>query len=205
MLKLVNEFNIVGGNTVRKAPYYEIFQDKLLESRINLIDEEIKEVLEATTPEDKLKELCDVLVVTYGLLGFAGVESQDGIKPREPSSLINSFRDLKSSVVLSLFKNLVDSCENIIYIAKKEIEELNVDVDSAFKEVCDSNMSKFVLLKDEDIAIQSCIKIAHEGRYKSPNYRTSPGRHYWVIYDRDTNKILKSCMYRKANMKQFFK
>lgn len=204
MLKLVNEFNKVGGNPVRKVPYYDIFQDKLLKSRINLIDEEIKEVLEATTKEDKLKELCDVLVVCYGLLGFAGiVESKDGIKPREPASLLTSFRDLVSAANQTLFKNFIIACENIIYIAKYEIEQLNVDVDAAFAEVCKSNMSKFVPLRDEHVAVRSCVKIAHEGRYTNPGYRTSPGRDYWVIYDRDTNKILKSSEYKKADMKQF--
>lgn len=203
MYKLVNEFNKVGGNPVRDEPYLEVFHDKLLESRINLIDEEIKEVLEAESKEDKLKELCDVLVVTYGLLGFVGIKSNDGIKPREPTSLCNSFRDLKSSLILKLFNNMVIACENIIYIAKTEIEEMNVDANAAFKEVCASNMSKFVLLKDEDVAIKSCVKIASEGRYKSPNYKTSPCKEYWVIYDRATDKILKSCDYKKANMKQF--
>ena len=93
---------------------------------------------------------------------------------------------------------MVTACENIIYIAKKEIREMGVDADAAFKEVCESNMSKFIPLKDEHIAIMSCTQIAHAGRYKSPHYKTSPGRDYWVIYDRNTNnKSLYWVLFRK--------
>lgn len=146
---LVNEFNRTAGNPVRdNIVDDDVFDTEphMIQSRLALIQEEVKEVVEAIEDKnlnDVAKELGDVLVVTYGMLGYLGINA-----------------------------NRLMEC------------------------IMKSNMSKFVPIDNECVAVESCSKIQSEGRYDTPTYKKSDCGKYWIIYNKSTDKILKSIEYK---------
>ena len=119
--------------------------------------------------------------------------------------LINA--DTKSLVD---FKNNKD-LENVIdYIVKLLISTYKIGIflgillDTSYKIVHDSNMSKLCKSKEESIETVEWYKI-NETRYDSPNYRKSDNGDYWVVYNESSGKILKSINYTKTNFEVLLK
>jgi predicted HAD superfamily Cof-like phosphohydrolase len=77
------------------------------------------------------------------------------------------------------------------------------DLDYTFDLVHKSNMSK--LAETESIA-QQTVKwyLENETRYDSPDYRISPDLKYWVIYNKNTGKALKSINYQPVDLSILF-
>ncbi len=73
------------------------------------------------------------------------------------------------------------------------------DLNHTFNLVHESNMSK--LAEDEETA-QKTVEwyLENEKRYDSPSYRLSPDRKYWVIFNKNTGKALKSIKYHPVNL-----
>lgn len=113
--------------------------------------------------------------------------------------LINA--DTKSLVEFKNNNNL----ENVInYIVKLLISTykmgifLGILLDTSYKIVHDSNMSKLCKSEEESIETVKWYK-ENESRYDTPNYRKSDKGDYWVVYNESSGKILKSINYTKAN------
>lgn len=74
----------------------------------------------------------------------------------------------------------------------------DIDLDAAFTIVHNSNMSK--LCDTEELAKKTVqYYIDTEPRYDSPSYRKSDLGNYYVIFNKNTGKILKSIKYNPAN------
>ena len=64
-------------------------------------------------------------------------------------------------------------------------------------------MSK--LCKNEDEAQKTVEWYKNnDDRYKTPEYRLSDDKKYWVVFNKDSGKILKSINYTPADFKQLF-
>ena len=91
---------------------------------------------------------------------------------------------------------------NIVLNVYKISELLNININYFFNIVHNSNMSKICVSEDE---ANKTIKWYrnNEHRYKNPSYRETSynGLKYYIIYDKDTGKILKSINYEKVIFK----
>jgi predicted HAD superfamily Cof-like phosphohydrolase len=70
-----------------------------------------------------------------------------------------------------------------------------VSIDRCFEEVHRSNMTKLCKSEEEAIAtVDSYKKLLEEGKsaYKQPEFRLDSENGYWIVYDAETSKILKS-------------
>jgi predicted HAD superfamily Cof-like phosphohydrolase len=73
---------------------------------------------------------------------------------------------------------------------------LGVNLDEAFDIVHSSNMSK--VCSDEELAKETVAwYLSNDERYKTPDYRES--EYGWVVFNKDTGKILKSIKYTPAD------
>jgi len=74
----------------------------------------------------------------------------------------------------------------------------DIDLDAAFTIVHNSNMSK--LCATEELAKKTIqYYMDNEPRYDSPSYRKSDLGNYYVIFNKNTGKILKSIKYNPAS------
>ena len=74
----------------------------------------------------------------------------------------------------------------------------NIDVDDDFRLIHESNMSK--LCRTKDSALQTVQKYEKDYKngnspYDSPAYKLSDNGEYYVVYNKSTNKVLKSINY----------
>lgn len=76
------------------------------------------------------------------------------------------------------------------------------NLNHTFDLVHQSNMSK--LAEDEQTA-QKTVEwyLENEKRYDSPSYRLSPDHKYWVIFNKNTGKALKSIKYHPVDLSGF--
>ena len=80
---------------------------------------------------------------------------------------------------------------------------LGIDLDVSFDIVHKSNMSKLCINEQEAEDTVNNYKL-NDKRYNSPEYRKSDNNKYWVVFNRDTGKILKSINYTPANFSELF-
>ena len=82
----------------------------------------------------------------------------------------------------------------------KNLNSLGINLDQSFDIVHKSNMSK--LCRDKYDAMITVDKYKRtDKRYKTPDCRLSDNKKGWVIFNRDTGKILKSYKYTPADFK----
>jgi predicted HAD superfamily Cof-like phosphohydrolase len=97
----------------------------------------------------------------------------------------------------------VDALTDILYVVYGMGYSLNINLDKAFNNVHESNMSKICLT--EEIAKETVEWYKNnQTRYTTPTYRMNNSRNY-VVYDEKTRKVLKSIHYTPANLKEFNK
>jgi len=113
-------------------------------------------------------------------------------------SLINEEVDeLKDAISKKDLNETIDALTDILYVVYGAYTAFGVDADKAFDLVHKSNMSK--LCKTEEEAIKTVESYKNDSRYDSPSYRLSPDGSYYVVYNKSTNKILKSIEYNAVN------
>lgn len=148
----------------------------------------------------KIKLSDDILAIKSGLARMIIIMTNENIQLEE---LLESY-----SVELFMLNNSFDA-KNI----KDVLNQLVViehymyafaylfgfDLNKSFDLVHQSNMSK--LAEDEETA-QKTVEwyLENEKRYDSPSYRLSPDRKYWVIFNKNTGKALKSIKYHPVNL-----
>lgn len=95
----------------------------------------------------------------------------------------------------------VDAIADLLYVIYGMAASFDIDADKAFNIVHRSNMSKFCTTKNEAINTVKWYKEEYiSGRlsYDSPTYKQV--NDYWVVYNQNTGKILKSIFYTPANL-----
>lgn len=97
------------------------------------------------------------------------------------------------------FVEIVDALADILYVAYGAGDSFGVDLDKAFAEVHNSNMSK--LCPDEETAKRT-VQWYKENKldvYDSPEYRQSEDGKYWIVFNKSSGKILKSIEYKAVD------
>lgn len=221
----VKTFNSVFGVTMYDSPNYTVFDTdpKLAKLRLDLINEEAKEMNEAVKNHD-LVELVDawsdILYVVYGAASCFGVDLDLYIDP-EQTRVVE-----KENVDQNIFKNhdkithdinnlvkyinsasqeknldkYIGGLTQLVHCIYKTSFDFNIDINKAFSIVHDSNMTK--ACTDEQRAIDTVKDYKdNDPRYDSPSYKKSTDGKYWVVWNENTNKVLKSLDYTPANLK----
>ena len=117
-------------------------------------------------------------------------------------ALINEeLKELGDAIKQKDMVEVADALCDILYVTYGAGHAFGLNLDTMFKEVQRSNMSK-LCEKEEDAQI-SVEKYIAEGRYKDPKYKKCKDNDYFIVYDDATGKILKNHKYSPANLKQF--
>ena len=224
----VGEFHEVFGHPLRTEPQTNIMNDdpNIIKFRVSLINEEINEMKEAYEKDDFIEvvdAIADTLYVVYGAFHVIGVNCDMHLdqtlvslySPRTTSVPIENWKQLiendmrKLEMDLGLLKlaeftksfdEFVKKLFNIVYNCYTISRSLQIDIDKCFAEVHRSNMTKVCTVEERaKDSVQWYVE--NEPRYKSPSYRKSVNPKYWVIFDADTSKILKSRLFELPNLK----
>lgn len=176
--------------------------------------------------------LCDTLYVIYGAFHCLGLNPDNLIKPvstyKSNVTRIELFNNQTTpyanmmATSMGIYKMILMGCVNEIKLARDTENydlfvdslcrlistvywvgnQLDFDLNTIFEEVQQSNMSKVCLTEEEAQQSVEWYK-QNETRYKNPSYRKSDDPKYWVVFDAETSKILKSINFKLPNIKQF--
>jgi predicted HAD superfamily Cof-like phosphohydrolase len=103
---------------------------------------------------------------------------------------------LKTNTNESNFDAMANDLCNLLYFVNKLGCDIGINLDEAFNIVHSSNMSK--ACPNETLAKETVVwYLANDDRYKTPSYRES--EYGWVVFNKDTGKILKSIKYIPAD------
>ncbi len=124
------------------------------------------------------------------------------------SSLVKELKDITSKIINPLNDILLDDIiikynlclDKIIFYVIELADKLGFDIYKMFELVHKSNMSKVcVNFETADLSVKHYKSV--EKRYSSPDFKEIiyNGKKYWIIYDNETKKILKSIKYKPVN------
>jgi len=222
-LEQVREFHTVFEHPISDEPYITVFdeQPKLVQLRYDLLYEEIKEFVDAYENHnivEMVDALCDILYVSYGAALVFGLDipqtgaslEYDGFNPyiliQHRDYYFNCIRDFSN--YLKLYKIAVSEKDiNKIKNALTDINfmchllsfTLNINIDKAFDLVHKSNMTKACKNGQEAGETVNYIRDT-QPQYKEPRYKQSKCGKYWIVYNAENNKILKSKYYTPVNL-----
>jgi len=197
----------------------KIFKDNtLMEFRLSLINEEIKELTQAVKDHDDIEILDACADIMYVILGFCvvlGIELYDVARAdaylmhgcdnmtctceKHDMEIIGSidkyYNELVVSVSESDIENVKCKFKNILYSVYRFSLKLNTDLDDVFNDVHESNMSK--LCRNEDVAIKTVKFYDSDDRYDA-EYKSFED--YFIVFDKNSGKILKSIEYHPVKI-----
>lgn len=225
----VGIFHKVFGHPVNTELQHNIFDNKdVVKFRLALIEEEINELSDACKTKNLIEAvdaLADIMFVCFGMCNVFGINADTHMKYGEiqkntPKVEENIFENTEKCEDIAKFLSnfnrymncLVEKCNEknisevtskiflIIGLCYKMAKLFGVDIEKCFSEVFRSNMTKVCSSEDEAKETVEWYK-QNQKRYNDPSYRKSNCGKYWVIYDRETTKILKSIKYEEPNLK----
>ena len=229
--ELVGEFHTVFDYPVRTDEYLNVFKEnpKLLQSRLAFIREERDEFVDSLEKSDMVEmadALCDLIYFAHGSGQCLGIVVDDELKTAGHESIattscdtevdveilkdreainsrlntINSHIDCFATAINEeCFEDITDSLTLIIIATYQLGYYLHFDMDQMFREVHRSNMTKVChSMQDAEESLKGYLE---EGRYAKPVIRVKEP--YFLIYDEDLNKILKSLKWEYPNLRQF--
>jgi len=103
---------------------------------------------------------------------------------------------------------VLDALGDLLYVTYGAADAFGYDINKAFKWIHKSNMSK--VCETEQLAQETVEWYKQEyatGRltYSDPSYRKDPSGKYFVVFDNDTGKILKSRDYGPVDLTSLVK
>lgn len=119
------------------------------------------------------------------------------------NNINRSIRQLEVNKNISSFNGVVGVLVDILYHTYALGIFLGIDLDRSFDIVHRSNMSKLCVSEKEAKETVEHYR-QHDKRYSTPDYRKSDNDKYWVVFNRDSGKILKSINYIPANFSELF-
>lgn len=108
------------------------------------------------------------------------------------SLIEEEFRELKEAVAQNDMTEVIDALGDILYVVYGMGVAFGIDLDEAFRIVHESNMSKLCRTEQDAIDTIEHYKTLPGFENVKVNYRLSPDGKYYVIYNEETGKILKS-------------
>lgn len=106
--------------------------------------------------------------------------------------------ELKESIQNQDFTGIKDALSDILYVVYGAGHALGIDLNHCFNLVHQSNMTK--ACKNEQEAIETVDYIRETEKRYNPDYKKSTDGKYWIVYDKDTGKILKSKYYKAVEL-----
>jgi len=103
-------------------------------------------------------------------------------------------KELEQAIKDKNFTEVIDALSDILYVTYGFGHEIGVPLDHTFDLVHKSNMTKFCATKQEAEETVEWYK-KNELRYKKPSYRLAPDGSHYVIFDAESDKVLKSINY----------
>lgn len=124
------------------------------------------------------------------------------------NSTVNELKDITEKIISPNSDTLIDDIiiqynlclDELIYYVVELADKLGFDIFKLFELVHESNMSKVcVNLETAYLSVEHYKSV--EKRYSSPDFREIiyKEKKYWVIFDNETKKILKSIKYKPVN------
>ena len=107
-------------------------------------------------------------------------------------------QELVDAVKEHNFTEVVDALADILYVVYGAASSFGVDLDKAFDIVHRSNMSKVCKSEEEAQRTVTWYTTHMADTYPTPSYRRSDCGRYWVVFNKDSGKILKSVAYTPA-------
>jgi predicted HAD superfamily Cof-like phosphohydrolase len=107
--------------------------------------------------------------------------------------------ELKEAFEKHDFKEVADALSDILYVVYGAGHVFGINLDKTFAEVHESNMTKACKSEDEAKETVEYIKQT-QPRYKDPSYKLSSDGKYYIIYDKETGKILKNKNYKEVDL-----
>ena len=242
--EMVKEFHEAFGLDINTSFDKKILSnEKLVNLRISLIEEETNELVDAIKDKDFIEirdAIGDIIYVINGMAVSFGFnidlkfkflnkiennnsifenvkEIYHNIKKFDKSNYYNSkevnqniriIDDISSKLTNYIYMKSINDIENYTIHLLTRIYLLgylyDIDVDTDFKLIHLSNMSK--LCKDEEEAKLTVAEYKkkydnNNSPYDSPAYRLSDNGKYYVVYNKSTNKILKSIVYAPVDLR----
>ncbi len=111
--------------------------------------------------------------------------------------------ELKEAIEKKNLKEVADALSDILYVVYGAGHAFGINLDKTFEEVHCSNMTKACKTEEEAIKTIEYIKMT-QPRYKLPDYKLSKDKKYYIIYDKETGKILKNMNYHEADLNFIF-
>lgn len=210
--------NIISLMTNILYTVYEVFDlngitDNKLDYEFYKKEERVKNIMCATTQLDNtFYEINDSELLTLLRTIKTHVEYAIQTLVPEPKSttqnilmddtLVNERIGLIFSFVEEIYDfesqwTCVEICDilaNLVYVLYDTFTIFNIDIDKAFDILHISNLNKFC--KTEEIAIKSVKYYIHTKEYSDPQYMKTEYGDYYIIYNKSTNKILRSVLYQ---------
>ena len=116
--------------------------------------------------------------------------------------ILEETKELQEAIDTHNFTEIVDALSDILYVVYGAGASFGIDLDKAFDIVHRSNMSKLCVSEEEaKETVQWYEDNKETTGYDSPAYRKSEDGKYWVVFNKNTGKILKSINYTPANFK----
>jgi len=226
----VKEFNNQFGHACPDSIDTNVFESnpKLIKLRYDLIAEEIKELrvgFESSNMIEMADALADILYVVHGAGVALGIDldqyyTYNYIKPikvnydifdSEKSFYVCCFALIERGLELLNHAFKVKSIElvthalcNLLYATYHTGTLLGLDLDALFRIVHDNNMSK--LCATDEIAKESVKHYATLPGFEKVkvSYRLSTDGKYYVVFNADTGKVLKSKLWVEPDFSSYF-
>ncbi len=162
------------------------------------IDQNGNPVKNEITNFEKVEEFNKVFGVTNQKEFQNDIFENDKLVNYRMSLITEEYTELCDAVKNKDITETIDALSDILFVVYGFYTAIGVNADDAFDIVYKSNMSKVCLTEEE--AIESVKRYTEEipQRYDSPSYKKAPDNKRWLVYNKNTNKILKSYKYTEA-------
>lgn len=108
------------------------------------------------------------------------------------SLIEEEFRELKDAVKDNNMTEVIDALADILYVVYGMGVSFGIDLDKAFKIVHESNMSKLCRTEQDAMDTLEHYKTLPGFENVNVKYRPSEDNKYFVVYNGETGKVLKS-------------
>lgn len=110
------------------------------------------------------------------------------------------FTELKDALKTRNYVEVADALSDILYVVYGAGAVYGIDLDKTFKLVHESNMTKVCVSEEE--AKLTVEEYKKSDKYPNVGYKLSDNKKYWIVYNLDNGKILKSINYKPVDLKE---
>lgn len=115
--------------------------------------------------------------------------------------ILEEVNELKEAIKTKDFTETIDALTDILYVTYGAFTAFGVNADTAFDIVQESNMSKICKTEEEAKNTVKWYLLNEKDRYDSPDYKLSKNGKDYIVYNKNTKKILKNINYKPANFR----